>query len=172
MVAMFEQELRDFANNPAEAFSPTLSWTFLAQRLVSILFWFILSLALTTIAPGAISRAVARFQLSPLKIFAIGFFGFVVTIFGVIAGLKFCQLNDARIGYFGLRIRSCFFANDGRKNFAKEDFTRRTTIRNICLAYRRSFLDCFTFDSIYLDNRAFDTFFRQHRFGSYGTHVK
>jgi len=89
MVAMFEQELRDFANNPAEAFSPTLSWTFLAQRLVSILFWFILSLALTTIAPGAISRAVARFQLSPLKIFAIGFFGFVVTIFGVIAGLKF-----------------------------------------------------------------------------------
>ena len=90
MLAMFEQELRDFANNPAQIFSPSLSWTFLVQRLLSVLFWFIIiSLAITTIAPGAISRAVARFQLSTLKVFAIGFTGFWVTIFGVIAGLKF-----------------------------------------------------------------------------------
>lgn len=89
VVAMFEEELRDFAQNPASLFSPNLSWTFLAQRILSVLFWFVISLALTTIAPGAVSRAVARFQLSTLKIFAIGFFGFLATIFGVIAGLKF-----------------------------------------------------------------------------------
>ena len=89
MIAMFEQELREFANNPAQILSPSLSWTFLAQRILSVLFWFIISLAITTIAPGAISRAVARFQLSTLKVFAIGFFGFWVTIFAVIAGLKF-----------------------------------------------------------------------------------
>lgn len=89
MLAMFEQELRDFASNPAQILSPSLSWSFLFQRLISILFWFIISLALTTIAPGAISRAVARFRLSALKVFAIGFFGFLLTIFGVIAGLNF-----------------------------------------------------------------------------------
>lgn len=89
IVAMFEEELRGFSQNPASLFSPNLTWAFLAQRVLSILFWFVISLALTTIAPGAVSRAVARFQLSALKIFAIGFFGFLATIFGVVAGLKF-----------------------------------------------------------------------------------
>jgi hypothetical protein len=89
VMAMFEDELREFSQNPASIFSPSLSWSFLAQRILSILFWFLISLALTTIAPGAVGRAVARFQLSTLKIFAIGFFGFLATIFGVIAGLKF-----------------------------------------------------------------------------------
>lgn len=89
IVAMFEEELRNFTQNPAALFSPSLTWTFLAQRILSILFWFIISLALTTIAPGSVSRAVARFQLSTLKIFAVGFSGFLATIFGVIAGLKF-----------------------------------------------------------------------------------
>lgn len=89
IVAMFEQELRDFANNPAQILSPTLSWTFLAQRLISILFWFIVSLVITTVAPGAISRAVARFQLSTLKVVTFGFFGFLIIFFGVIAALQF-----------------------------------------------------------------------------------
>ena len=89
MVAMFEQELRNFAENPASLFSPTFSWTFIAQRLLLILFWFIISLALTTISPGAVSRAVTRLQLSTLKVFAIGFLGFWVVIFSVIASVSF-----------------------------------------------------------------------------------
>lgn len=89
MVAMFEQELRNFAENPASLFSPTFSWTFIAQRLLLILFWFIISLALTTISPGAVSRAVTRLQLSSLKVFAIGFLGFWVVIFSVIASVSF-----------------------------------------------------------------------------------
>lgn len=89
MIAMFEDELRDFAQNPAQIFSPSFSWSFLAQRILSILFWFIISLVFTTIAPGAVSRAITRFQLSTLKVIALGFAGFVVTTIGVISGLSF-----------------------------------------------------------------------------------
>lgn len=89
MFASYEEELRDLAQNPAKLFSPELSWTFLIHRLLSVLFWFVVSVALTTIAPGAVSRSVARFQLSTLKIVAIGCFGFLMTTFGVIVGLKF-----------------------------------------------------------------------------------
>lgn len=89
MIAMFEDELRSFSQNPAQIFSPSFSWSFLAQRVLSILFWFIISLVFTTIAPGAVSRAITRFQLSTLKVIAIGFIGFAITTVGVITGLSF-----------------------------------------------------------------------------------
>jgi hypothetical protein len=54
--------------------------------MVSVLFWFLISLAFTTIAPGAVSRAVSRIQLSSAKVFAIGFFSFVGTSILLIAG--------------------------------------------------------------------------------------
>ena len=88
MIAMFEEELKNFSQNPAQIFSPEFSWSFFAQRILSVLFWFIISLAFTTIAPGAISRAITRFQLSTLKVIAIGFAGFVITTIGVISGLS------------------------------------------------------------------------------------
>jgi hypothetical protein len=74
--------------NPSQLFAPSFSWSFFAQRVLSLLFWFIISLALTTIAPGAISRAVARFQLSKLKVFAIGSVGFLFTTIGVMTSLS------------------------------------------------------------------------------------
>lgn len=89
MYAGYEEELRNLTQNPSQIFAPSFSWSFLVQRILSILFWFVISLALTTIAPGAVSRAVARFQLSMLKIVAIGFAAFAVTTFGVMAGLRF-----------------------------------------------------------------------------------
>ncbi len=89
MIAMFEEELRSFSENPTQIFSPAFTWSFFAQRLLSILFWFIISLVFTTIAPGAVSRAVTRFQLSTLKIFAIGFAGFLITTVSIIFGLRF-----------------------------------------------------------------------------------
>jgi hypothetical protein len=85
---VFEQEFRDLTQNPSQIFSPSFSLGFLAQRLLSILFWFVVSLAFTTIAPGAISRAVARFQLSTLKVFAIGFSAFVFTMILAIGSLS------------------------------------------------------------------------------------
>lgn len=85
---VFQDELREMAQNPANIFSPSFSLAFLAQRLLSVLFWFIVSLALTTLAPGAVSRAIARFQLSTLKVIAIGFFAFLATTIGVVASFS------------------------------------------------------------------------------------
>lgn len=87
MFGMFEEELRSLAQNPSQIFSPTFSLAFLAQRLLSVLFWFIVTLAVTTIAPGAVSRAIVRFNLSTLNVLAFGFLGLALTTIGVIASL-------------------------------------------------------------------------------------
>jgi hypothetical protein len=89
IIGIFEEELRNFAQNPTAIFSPTLTWGFLAQRILSILFWFLLSFAFTTISPGAVSRAVARFQLSTLKIVAVGISGFLLTTIGIMLSVAF-----------------------------------------------------------------------------------
>ena len=72
MVGVLEDELRSFGQNPSQIFSPELSAGFLIQRLLVALFWFITSIVLTTIAPGAVSRAVARINLNTLKVSALG----------------------------------------------------------------------------------------------------
>lgn len=89
MVAVFEEELRNMSQNPAQILSPNWSWSFLAQRLLSVLFWFLLSLGLTTIAPGAVSRAVSRFRISTLKIFGLGILGVFTTTFGVMIAVAY-----------------------------------------------------------------------------------
>ena len=89
MYAGYEDELRGLMQNPSQILSPKFSMAFLAQRLLSVLFWFIVSLALTTITPGAVSRAIARFQLSTLKVFGIGALGFIVTTLAVMFSLEF-----------------------------------------------------------------------------------
>lgn len=88
MFGMFEDELREMAKNPSEIFSPTFSWAFLARVLLSVLFWFVVSFALTTLAPGSISRAIARFQLSTLKVAVIGTVTFVLMLIGVIGSVN------------------------------------------------------------------------------------
>ncbi len=93
----FEEELRNLFQNPSQIFAPAFSWTFLTQRILSVLFWFLVSLGFTTISPGAVSRAIARFQLSTLRIFAIGFFAFVLTTLGAIAILKLLPIYISAI---------------------------------------------------------------------------
>ena len=82
---VFEEELRYFGQNPTHIFSPNLSLSFLAQRLILALFWFIISVVMTTVAPGAVGRAVARIQLSALKMCGIGAAAFML-ISGLIIG--------------------------------------------------------------------------------------
>lgn len=89
MFGAFEEELRNVAQNPAQIFAPSFSLAFLAQRLLSILFWFVVTLGVTTLAPGAVSRAVARFQLSSLKVMGLGFFTFLLTTICTIASIRF-----------------------------------------------------------------------------------
>lgn len=72
MVGVFEEELRSFGQNPSQLFSPSLSLSFIAQRIVVALLWFVISLIFTTVAPGAVGRAVSRINLTPLKVCGIG----------------------------------------------------------------------------------------------------
>jgi hypothetical protein len=88
MFGVFEDEIRGMAKNPSEIFAPSFSWAFLAQRLLSVLFWFVVSFGLTTLAPGSISRAIARFQLSTLKVAAIGTATFVLMLIGVFGSVR------------------------------------------------------------------------------------
>ena len=71
-IGAFEEELRNFGQNPTQLFSPSFSLSFLAQRILVALLWFLISIVVTTIAPGAVSRSVARINLSLLKICALG----------------------------------------------------------------------------------------------------
>jgi hypothetical protein len=86
---VFEEELRNFGHDPTALFSPSLSISFFAQRLVVSLFWFVVTFVISTLAPGAVSRAVARIQLSSLKVCALGAATFIfissVMLFGALA---------------------------------------------------------------------------------------
>lgn len=87
VVGMFEDELRTFAQNPSEIFAPRMSLSFVAQRLLVALFWFVLSLVITTLAPGAVGRAVARINLSFLKVTALGAAAFLTAMAIIIGGV-------------------------------------------------------------------------------------
>jgi hypothetical protein len=80
MYAGFEQQLRDLARDPSTFLAPSLSLFYLGQRLLAVLFWFVVSLALTAVTPGAVSRAVARLQLTTIRVAVIGFLGSIVIV--------------------------------------------------------------------------------------------
>ena len=85
--AGYERELQDLMRNPTGLLSPAWSTTYVGLRLLSILFWFVISLILTTVLPGAVGRGVARLQLTSLRVAAIGFVGAIVVGLGVEACL-------------------------------------------------------------------------------------
>ncbi|MBX3283154.1 MAG: hypothetical protein KF756_11825 [Acidobacteria bacterium] len=83
---MLEDELKSVAQDPASLLSPSVSLSFFAQRLVLALIWFVISIAFSTIAPGAVGRAAAKLNLVPVKVCAIGAGVFMATGIIVIAG--------------------------------------------------------------------------------------
>jgi hypothetical protein len=89
MYAGYEQELRSLARNPATLFAPQWSFYYLGWRVLAVLFWFMVSLALTAVMPATVGRAVARLQLTSVRVALIGFVGAVVMTFGVLAVLRF-----------------------------------------------------------------------------------
>ena len=88
MFGILEEELRDAAQNPTQILAPSLTWSFFAQRLLLALVWFVISIVVTTVAPGAVGRAVARIQLSTLKVAAFGSLAFVLTMSAIVASLS------------------------------------------------------------------------------------
>lgn len=87
--AGYEEELRAISKDPSRIFSPEFSVSFLIQRVLSLLFWFGVSILISFLAPGAVSRAVARVQLTPLRVFGIGGLSFIVISLGVMLSLGF-----------------------------------------------------------------------------------
>ncbi|HEX5706398.1 MAG TPA: polymer-forming cytoskeletal protein [Pyrinomonadaceae bacterium] len=88
MFAGYEQELRELARNPTSILAPRMSLAFVGTRLLAVLFWFVVSLALTAVTPGAVSRAGARLQLTSLRVALIGLLAAVVLGPGVTASLR------------------------------------------------------------------------------------
>ena len=88
MYAGYEQELRNLMRSPRGLLRPSWSSGYLGLRLLAILFWFIVSLALTAAMPGTISRGVTRLQLTSLRVALIGFTAAVVIGAGVVACLR------------------------------------------------------------------------------------
>ena len=88
MVAGYEQEVRNLARDPKAFLAPQWSLVYVGQRLLAVLFWFIASLALTAVTPGAVSRAAARLQLANVRVAVIGFLGSIVCTFGVMLCLR------------------------------------------------------------------------------------
>lgn len=83
MYAGYEVQLRRAMREPFSLLSPQFTPAFLGIRLLAILFWFIISLALSAAMPNTVSRAVARLQLTSLRVAIIGLVGSVVLTVGV-----------------------------------------------------------------------------------------
>lgn len=89
MYAGYEQELRELARNPASILTPEFSLAFVGWRLMAVLFWFVVSIALTAVSPGAVGRAAARLQLTLPRVALIGLVGALVLGPGVTSALHY-----------------------------------------------------------------------------------
>ncbi|HEX8142920.1 MAG TPA: hypothetical protein VF553_10020 [Pyrinomonadaceae bacterium] len=88
MIAGYEEELREVMRDPSTLLKPRLSLFYVGMRVLAVLFWFIVSLALTAATPGAVSRAAARLQLTNMRVAVIGFLGAIVVSFGIPLSLR------------------------------------------------------------------------------------
>jgi hypothetical protein len=75
MYAGYEEQLRNIMRNPGDLLAPSWSAGYIGLRLLAILFWFVVSLAITAAMPGTVSRGIERLQLSSLRVAVIGFLG-------------------------------------------------------------------------------------------------
>jgi hypothetical protein len=89
MYAGYEQELRNMMRNPTDLLAPHWSAAYIGLRLLAVLFWFIVSLALTAAMPGTISRGIARLQLTLGRVAIIGFVGAIIIGAGVPVSLHY-----------------------------------------------------------------------------------
>lgn len=83
MYAGYESQLRRAMREPFSLLSPQFTPAFFGVRLLAILFWFVISLALSAAMPNTVSRAVARLQLTSLRVAIIGVLGSIVLTVGV-----------------------------------------------------------------------------------------
>ena len=160
MFGVFEEELRGFGQDPTQIFSPELSVAFIAQRLVLALFWFIISIVMTTIAPGAVGRAVARIHLSWLKVVGLGAGAFLLLIGAVIIGaVTLPNYLSATLALMGMLLLTLAYVfgrvslqvSTGKllQKYLLPDNNRSETL----LSFRRSMLDADTLTALFLVGR-------------------
>jgi hypothetical protein len=87
MYAGYEEQLKHLMREPFSVLRPQFSSVFFGTRLLAVLIWFIISLALTAVMPNTVSRAVARLQFASLRVAIIGLVGSVVVTLGVFVSL-------------------------------------------------------------------------------------
>ena len=83
MYAGYEDQLRQLMREPFSLLRPQFSAVFFGIRLLAILFWFVIAVALTAAMPNTVSRAVARLQLTSLRVALIGLIGSIAITVGV-----------------------------------------------------------------------------------------
>lgn len=83
MYAGYEQELRNMMRNPSEMVTPHWTPAYVGLRILAVLFWFIVSLALTAAMPRTVSRGIARLQLTLFRVAVIGVVGAAIIGAGV-----------------------------------------------------------------------------------------
>jgi len=83
MYAGYENELRRVMREPFSLLHPRFTAAFFGLRLLAILFWFVISVAVTAAMPNTVSRAIARLQLASLRVALISLVGTVVITTGV-----------------------------------------------------------------------------------------
>ena len=133
MIAGYEQELRNLMRNPKDLLAPHWSARYIGLRLLVVLFWFIVSLALTAAMPGTIGRGIARLQLSLGRVAIIGVIGSLIIGPGVILSLHYLPYTiGVLIGLMALLLilvavlfgRVIIYAATGRwlqRKFVKRD---------------------------------------------------
>ena len=87
MYAGYEAQLRQVMREPFSVLHPQFSAVFFGTRLLAILIWFVIALALTAVMPNTISRAVTRLQLTSVRVALIGLVGTVAITLGVLGSL-------------------------------------------------------------------------------------
>jgi hypothetical protein len=73
--------------NPSSLIAPDFSGVYLGQRILAVLFWFVISLILTSISPQVVSRAIARLNLSSLRVAIIGALAMLTATLCVVLGI-------------------------------------------------------------------------------------
>jgi len=87
MYAGYEDQLRHVMRDPFSVLHPQLSAVFFGTRLLAVLIWFAVALALSAVMPNTISRAVTRLQLTSVRVALIGLIGTVAITLGVLGSL-------------------------------------------------------------------------------------
>jgi hypothetical protein len=89
MYAGYEQELRQMMRNPTDMVAPQWSASYIGFRILAVLFWFVVSLALTAAMPETISQGITRLQLTNVRVAIIGFVGAAIIGAGVSFSLHY-----------------------------------------------------------------------------------